>query len=125
MKKSELKSLIKACVKELMEEAEMPTYYNVEYYATVGQHGSIGDYPTFDKAMRVAKGRVKEFLADDEIEYFGISGNGPEFAIFKMTNDYYKRIYAGDFDTSADAKKFMQAAQKVLKTGKPVIGKYS
>lgn len=70
--------------KSLIHLVEDEEYYEAEYYLEVGEHGSVGDFPTFEEALK----RAREIEVDEETWYTGVSGSGSKFAIVHVTENY-------------------------------------
>jgi hypothetical protein len=102
-------------------EEDKASYYNVEYYLEVGEHGGAGDFPNMEQALK----KAREIEIDDDTWYVGIMTDASEFAIVYVTQDYIDLM--NERDTFADEKTketWMTAAQKALQSGKEVIGKW-
>lgn len=107
---------------------EQSEYYEAEYYDTIGQHGSIGNWPSFKMAYKKAIDLYKREEKDGTIEgteYIGVSGSGDEFAIIYIKNSYIKNSSPDHFKDKKSYQNWMKVAQKVLRTGKPSTGSYS
>lgn len=125
MKKSELRQLIREVIKE-----QGDTYYEVDYYARVGEHGSIGNWPdmntAYKKAIDLYKREKKANQLGEDTWYIGVSGNSDDFAIIYVDAQYLKnRISAQDFGDATAYKNWLKVAKQVLKSGKPAKGTYS
>ena len=106
------------------------TKYEVEYYAYVGEHGHVGSYLDYATAYKEAMDLYKreEKNADGslkELSYIGINGDGDEFAIIYMSQDYLRNATGSDFKDEFAYESWVDVAKEVLKTGKPQKGNYS
>jgi hypothetical protein len=104
-------------------------WFEVEYYAKIGEHGNYGQYKTFDAAYRDAMNfyndQKKKRQLGGGIWYIGITSDSDKFAIIYVCEDYLKqRLSANDFKDQNAYKTFMMAAKKYLETGQPQIGMY-
>ncbi len=105
-------------------------WFEVEYYAKIGEHGNYGQYKTFDAAYRDAMNfyndQKKKRQLGGGIWYIGITSDSDKFAIIYVSEDYLKqRLSANDFKDQNAYKTFMMAAKKYLETGQPQVGMYS
>jgi len=102
--------------------------YEIEYYATVGQHGSVGRYDAFDEAKQKAliflkRERKEGNLDNGDLQYIGIDSND-KFAVLFITPSYISDMRPYAFSDKGSYDIFMKAAEKCLETGKPQVGKY-
>jgi len=102
-------------------------YYEVDYYATIGEHGSAGDYRDFSEAyLESMKFKKQEKSAKrlDELEYIGVSGSGNDFAVVYVTESYIKRADEKMFQSKEAYESWKAVAEETLKTGVAHKGKY-
>lgn len=98
-------------------------YYAAEYYSNKSGHGEVGWGKDFEAIMKKANQLQKD--QDEDIEYIGVVGDGMEFAILKITDNYLKKVLNPmDFKSKQDYKNFMKVGLRVLKTGKPQKGRF-
>jgi len=109
--------------KEYIKEADRPDYHSVEYYAEVGQHGEVNNYPTMSQAYKEAVkfGKRKD---NADLWYVGVSGNSDEFAVIRVNESYIKHMSSKMFKDKKGYDSWNKVAKQVLKTGKPMKGKY-
>ena len=124
--KTKLKQIIREEIQKLNEG--MPDYYEVEYHDIQGGHGSVGNYPKFNTALKKAvelyKREKKEGELGETTNYIGVSSNTDKFDVVYVDNSYFKRISGGNFGSSSDYKYWLKVAKKSLSTQKPQIGEY-
>ena len=123
-----MKKIVSEC-REARQEAEneQKEHYSAEYYARVGEHGELGNWPDFNTAYKKAMDLYKRekkagTLGDDDTWYIGVSGSGKKFAIIYVNDKYIhlaKRTMEGP-----NYPKWKSIAQKVKKTGKPQTGSW-
>ena len=127
LKLSELRQIIKEEAKKILE-ADIPDYHQVEYYAEFGEHGDMGDYPNFNTAYKKAVdlyNKEKKQNKLDKLWYIGVSGNTDDFAVVYVTQDYLNKVVGRySFSDTKAYNNFVKVAKQVLKTGKPIKGKY-
>lgn len=127
MKKSDLVSIIENKVRKALNEADSADWYQVEYYAPIGQHGSgesfYGD-TGYNKAVRSAI-KLSKRKNNQDLLYVGVNSNTTKFAIIKITSEYLKHIRVNDFKDQDHYKSWLRVANNVLTTGKPQTGKYT
>lgn len=110
------------------KQESMDEYHQVTYYYRVGQHGSAGEFPNFNAALRRAKELVKESSTEedfDDLWYVGVEGNTEQFAIVMVREpyiDHVSSIMGDSFATQEQGREWVKAAKKCLATGKPVVG---
>ncbi len=99
---------------------ELQAYYEVSYYEEVGEHGSAGSYPTFERALAAAK----KVEVDEGTWYVGVEGED-KFAVVHIRDEYLtKRMGSKDFADEATYKTWLTVAKKALETGQPQVGKW-
>lgn len=135
MSKDEANKLVKSYGVKIEESDDIvgnkessEPWFDVVYYATVGQHGSIGNYPTFDTAIAEAikfYKREKKEGTLKELECIDINSNTNDFAIIYMTQSYINSTEPIHFKEKQDYSRYINLATKVLETGKPMKGKFS
>lgn len=112
---SKAKKLIKFVEEDIHE------YYSAEYYIQVGEHGGVGNFSSFEQALK----KAREIEIDKETWYTGVSGDGPKFAIVYVTQEYLDLMSKRDAFADEETKEiWMTAAKKSLQTGEEVIGRW-
>lgn len=104
------------------------TKFEVSYYAVVGEHGWAFQTDSFKEAIKEAhklKRRCKKELGSEVlmIEVSGFMGE-KDFAVVYMTPEYLLQIKADYFSSSDDYYTYREVAEKCIKTGKTVKGRY-
>lgn len=109
-------------LKEYSPTEENDVWYAGDYYDTQGGHGQLQTRNNFRAAYKDAMDLWKRDL--DDTGYIGVSGSGNEFAIIMITDDYIRTTNANYFKSRQAYSNWMKVAQKVLRSGKPMIGSY-
>lgn len=127
LQESGLRKILSAVKRRYMAEELTPTH-QVEYYATVGEHGGTGrNFYDFKSAVRSAKSEASDSEFMDGLEYLGVApyGMNTEFAVVFCTPKYIKRISQQWFDSPSDYQAFKAACEKYVATKKLQIGKFA
>ena len=117
---------------DFINEAKMDDYYQVSYYAQVGEHGALKSHDTFEKAFKEAVRKKTEWKNDikddakpnEAIWYIGVEGNGDDFAVVFINEKYLESTDAKHFKSKAAFDSWMKVAKNVMSTGMPQKGKY-
>ena len=105
------------------------SWFEISFYATIGEHGSGEGYFDFDYILKKAKKFKKEceefgYLdvnSKDRIEYIGVEGNKDAFAILFVDKDYLNKIIPEYFKDKNQYDKFVGACNEYMKNKKCVI----
>lgn len=112
-----------------INEGKKEDWFEVEYYITVGQHGSMASYKTFDEAytaaLKLYKNEKKEKnLNENETRYIGVNSNTNEFAVIYTDKWYIDYVEEHMFKKKKNYKTWKSVAEKYLETKEPQKGTY-
>ena len=122
---------------ENINEYSGNAYYELEYYARVGEHGEAGGHPDFKTALKkgIAFAKRKDIakeIKDNDLWYVGINPvgqfdnqNSQQFAIIYVNKEYINNMNSAAFSDSKDYKTWLKVANRVLKSGKPALGDFN
>ena len=122
-------------VNESLAEGPM-SYYEVAYYAKIGEHGTAGSYKTMDEAYQRAiqlykedfeQGNIdRENEEDSDTQYIGVESDTDDFAIIYVTDWYINnKATSMMFDDQNMRAAWIKVATEVSNTGTPMKGSYS